>query len=62
MKNADNELYNVASNATKYANDYHDISAGSAGGNCNAGTGYDLVTGLGTSASNNLVPDLIAAP
>ena len=62
MKNADNELYNVASNATKYANDYHDVTTGSSGGSCTAGTGYDLVTGLGSPVSNNLVPDLIAAP
>lgn len=62
MKNADNELYNVASNASKYATDYHDITVGSAGGSCTAGTGYDRVTGLGTPASNKLAPDLIAAP
>jgi|SRR5579859_2426840 len=62
MKNADNELYNVASNATKYANDYHDVKTGSSGGVCVAGTGYDLVTGLGSPVSNNLVPDLITAP
>ncbi|GAC1313730.1 MAG: S53 family peptidase [Ktedonobacteraceae bacterium] len=62
MKNADIELYNVASNSTKYASDYHDITGGSSGGNCIAGTGYDLVTGLGTPAANNLVPGLIAAP
>lgn len=61
FKNADIELYNVASNSTKYANDYHDITFGSSGGNCTAGTGYDLVTGLGSPASNNLVPDLITA-
>jgi subtilase family serine protease len=62
MKNADNELYNVASNATKYATDYHDVITGSSGGSCTTGTGYDLVTGLGSPVSNNLVPDLITAP
>ncbi len=62
MHNADNELYAVASNATKYANDYHDVTTGSAGGSCKAGTGYDLVTGVGTPVSNTLVPDLLAAP
>jgi subtilase family serine protease len=62
MKNADVELYNVAGNASKYARDYHDVKVGSAGGNCIAGTGYDLVTGLGSAAANGLVPDLIAAP
>lgn len=62
MKNADNELYSVASNSSKYASDYHDITSGGSGGNCNAKKGYDLVTGLGTDVANNLVPDLIAAP
>ena len=62
MQNADDELYAVASNATTYANDYHDVTTGSAGGSCTAGTGYDLVTGLGTPVTNALVPDLIAAP
>lgn len=60
MKNADIELYHVAS--TKYASDYHDIKTGSSGGICKAGTGYDLVTGLGSPVANNLVPDLVAAP
>lgn len=62
MKNADNELYSVAGNSSKYAKDYHDITNGGSGGNCTAGTGYDLVTGLGSPVSNSLVPDLIAAP
>jgi len=62
MHNADNELYAVASNVTKYAKDYHDVTTGSSGGSCKAGKGYDLVTGLGTPVSNTLVPDLITAP
>src|SRR5579884_2635423 len=60
--NADIELYSVASNPQKYAKDYHDITTGSSGGICNAGPGYDFPTGLGSPVSNNLVPDLIAAP
>ncbi|HLH61341.1 MAG TPA: S53 family peptidase [Ktedonobacteraceae bacterium] len=60
--NADIELYSVASNSQKYARDYHDITTGSSGGICNAGPGYDFPTGLGSPVSNNLVPDLIAAP
>jgi subtilase family serine protease len=62
MHNADNELYGVASSATKYAKDYHDVATGGSGGSCKAGKGYDLVTGLGSPVSNTLVPDLIAAP
>ncbi|HLH61340.1 MAG TPA: S53 family peptidase [Ktedonobacteraceae bacterium] len=62
MQNADNELYNVASNSSKYATDYHDITSGSSGGICSAKKGYDFVTGLGTEVGNALVPDLISAP
>jgi hypothetical protein len=36
--------------------DFHDITTGSNG--LSAGTGYDLVTGLGTPIANKLVPDL----
>jgi subtilase family serine protease len=62
LKNADNELYSIAGNSSNYARDFHDVTTGSAGGKCNAGTGYDLVTGLGSPAANGLVPNLITAP
>ena len=39
--------------------DFNDITTGSNGG-FNAGTGYDLVTGLGTPMADLLVPDLAA--
>ena len=39
--------------------DYHDITSGFNG--YSAGTGYDLVTGLGTPVANQLVPGLLAA-
>ena len=45
-------MYSIAGNAQKYAKDYHDITRGG----CNAGTGYDFPTGLGTSVAYNLVP------
>ena len=46
---------------TKSGNtDFHDITSGTAGGN-SAHAGYDQVTGLGTPAANNLIPDLVAA-
>ncbi len=42
------------------AADFHDITSGTSTGspNYSAGTGYDLVTGLGTPVANLLVPDL----
>jgi subtilase family serine protease len=45
--------------------DYHDITSGNNGGcgaQCNAGPGYDFVTGLGSPKANLLIPALIAAP
>lgn len=48
-----------------YGADFHDITSGNNGGcgsECNAGPGYDLVTGLGTYQANNLYIDLVAAP
>ena len=49
-------LYSVAT--TAYAADYFDITSGSNGG-FSAGTGYDFVTGLGSTDSANLIPALI---
>ncbi len=43
------------------AADFHDIAAGSNGG-YSAGLGYDMVTGLGSSVANRLVPDLALYP
>ncbi len=62
LKNADTQIYATAK--THYATDFHDIvsgSNGSCGALCNANTGYDYVTGLGSPVANKLVPDLIAA-
>jgi subtilase family serine protease len=63
MKNANVDLYSVAS--LHYASDFHDIVSGSngtCGAVCNAGPGYDYVTGLGSPVANTLVPALTAAP
>src|SRR5262249_50934316 len=58
-------LYGLSSPPDVNANDFHDITTGSAGGN-QAGPGFDLVTGLGTPVANNLVTALwngvIASP
>lgn len=50
-------LYAIASNAIKYANDFHDITTGS-NQYYPAVTGYDDVTGLGTFIGANLLADL----
>ena len=47
-----------------YGNDFHDITMGSngnCGSQCNTGTGYDLVTGVGSYRANTLVNALVAA-
>ena len=49
-------LYRLFQNPTTYARDFHDIKTGNNG--YPAGTGYDLVTGIGSPIANNLVPDL----
>jgi subtilase family serine protease len=52
-------LYSVLHNATGYQADFHDVTHGSNG--YAAGSGYDLVTGLGTPIVSNIVP-LLAKP
>jgi hypothetical protein len=56
----------MATNASIYANDFHDTTVGNNNNDSNtagfaAGPGYDLVTGLGTPIANELVPDLAGA-
>lgn len=66
-----NAFYGAASGAesnpptTPYITNYHDITTGSngnCGSICNAGSGYDEVTGVGSPQSNNLVPYLTPTP
>jgi len=59
-------LYAIASNPTKYANDYYDVTTGTNAGfppvpGYPATQGWDPVTGLGTPNAANLLPDLAAA-
>lgn len=59
-------LYKLAGNATEYANDFYDVTAGNNQANpsipgYSASTGWDAVTGLGTPNVANLIPDLVAA-
>jgi subtilase family serine protease len=56
------DLYN-AYYSSNYSTLFHDITSGSNGTcglDCNAGTGYDLVTGIGSYQANNLFPLLVA--
>lgn len=52
-------LYNIAgaSGSSSYTTNYNDITSGSNGG-YNAQAGYDLVTGIGSSKANILVPNM----
>jgi hypothetical protein len=49
-------IYKIYKSAN-YSADFHDILSGNNG--YKAGTGYDLVTGVGSPRANNLVPDLV---
>jgi subtilase family serine protease len=57
-------LYAIADSPATYANDFHDVTAGtnqtSSIPGYSASTGWDAVTGLGTPDAANLIPDLIA--
>lgn len=54
-------LYAIGANSSEYSTDFHDVTVGSNGFNgpgFNAGTGYDLPTGLGTPNVANLISTL----
>jgi len=51
-------LYDAAANLSIYPTYYHDITSGGNGGCgslCNAASGYDYVTGLGSPIANKLL-------
>jgi hypothetical protein len=56
-------LYQIASNPTSYANDFHDITTGNNAFNgatvYPATTAYDMATGLGSFNAANLAADLV---
>jgi subtilase family serine protease len=57
------KLYAIASNSSKYAADFHDVTVGDnafQGAGFSAKTGYDYPTGLGSPDVAHLIPDLIA--
>lgn len=55
-------LYAIGANALEYGNDFHDVTVGNNDLNgtpgFNAGTGYDLPTGLGSPNAANLITTL----
>ena len=59
-------LYQIASNAVQYANDFHDVTSGNndyaslQGGKFPATANYDLATGLGSYNADHLATDLVA--
>ena len=58
------DLYSIYY-SSNYTLDFHDITSGNNGGcgsECNAGPGYDLVTGIGTYQANILAAALVADP
>ena len=56
------DMYQTIYPSGNYALDFHDITMGSSGGICMAGTGYDYVTGVGTPIANHLANDLLPLP
>lgn len=63
LSQAASDLYTLYYNSGDYAADFHDITTGengSCGSQCDAGPGYDLVTGIGTFQANNLYAPLVA--
>jgi|HubBroStandDraft_5_1064220.scaffolds.fasta_scaffold13199_2 subtilase family serine protease len=58
------DLYTIYYSSS-YLTDFHDITTGrngNCGSLCDAGPGYDLVTGIGTYQANNLFSALVADP
>ncbi len=63
LSQAAQDLY-TAYYSANYLTDFHDITSGtngSCGSQCTAGTGYDLVTGIGSYQANILYSVLVAA-
>ncbi|HEX9070218.1 MAG TPA: S53 family peptidase [Ktedonobacterales bacterium] len=59
-------LYKIGADATRYANDFYDVTTGLNRGDPSvpgypATTGWDPITGLGTPNAANLLPDLVQA-
>lgn len=57
-------LYKIGADATRYANDFYDVTTGKNQGYPSipgypATTGWDPITGLGTPNAANLIPDLV---
>ena len=55
------DLYQIYGSGS-YGSDIHDITMGSSGRICTAGTGYDYVTGIGTPIAYPLANSLLSLP
>ena len=55
------DLYSIYKSGS-YGADFHDITMGSSGGICKAGTGYDYVTGVGSPIGYMLAKFAAALP
>jgi hypothetical protein len=63
LSQAAEDLYTIYY-SSNYLSDFHDITTGSngnCGSQCDAGSGYDLVTGIGSYQANVLASALVAA-
>jgi len=58
LSQASRDLYDIYY-SSDYATDFHNITSGG-GGECQAGPGYDLATGIGSYQANNLYFPLVA--
>jgi subtilase family serine protease len=54
-------LYDLEGNSSSYSADFHDITSGQTSYSVSAGSGYDLVTGIGSAKANKLVPALVSS-
>lgn len=55
------DLYMIYASGS-YGSDIHDVTSGSSGGICVAGTGYDYVTGIGSPIGYTLANSLLSLP
>lgn len=60
LSQGDPDMYGIYYSSS-YLDDFHDITTGG-GGECQAGPGYDLATGIGSYHANSLAPALAADP
>ena len=65
LSSTNGAVYSVATGASAYSSNFHDITSGTNGNCgtlCTAASGYDYVTGLGSPKANNVIPALVNLP